>query len=69
MMIRNFVIFWLSKIILNLVSPENKAIFRKLENLEKKKIGTQMNRELNQIYLYTYAYKLLPSWKQIYSNK
>ena len=52
MKIRNFVLFWLSRIILNLVSPENKAIFRKLENLEKKKIGTQLHCDFNQIYVY-----------------
>ena len=54
MKIRNFVIVWLSRIILNLVSPENKALFRKLENLEKKKIGTQLHCEFNQIYIYIY---------------
>ena len=55
MKIRNFVIVWLSRIILNLVSPENKALFRKLENLEKKKICTRLHCEFNQIYIYIYT--------------
>ena len=62
MKIRTFVIFWLSRIILNLVSPENKAIFRKLENLEKKKIGTQLHCEFNQICL---KENLLPKYTNI----
>ena len=52
MKIRNIVIIWLSRIVLNLISPENKSLFRKLENLEKKKINTQLHREFNQIYIY-----------------
>ena len=36
MKIRNFISFWLLRIILNLVSPENKSTFPKLENFEKK---------------------------------
>ena len=51
MKIRNIVILWLSRIVLNLISPENKSLFRKLENLEKKKINTQLHREFNQIYI------------------
>ena len=46
MNIRNIVIIWLSRIVLNLVSPENKTLFRKLENVEKIKIGTQLHSEL-----------------------
>ena len=37
MKIRNCVIIWLSRIVLNLVSHENKSKFRKLKNSEKKK--------------------------------
>ena len=44
------------QIIFNLVSPENKAAFRKLENFEKKKIITQLHREFNQIYIYRYIW-------------
>ena len=51
MNIRNIVIIWLSRIVLNLVSPENKTLFRKLENVEKIKIGTQLHSEFNQIYI------------------
>ena len=51
MKIRNIVIIWLSRIVLNLISPENKSLFRKLENFEKKKISTQLHRECNQICL------------------
>ena len=48
MKIINFVIFWFFRIILNIVSPENKATFRKLENIEKKTISTQLHREFNK---------------------
>ena len=51
MKIRNFVIFWLSRIILNLVSPENKPTFRRLEYFEKKKISVQLYSEFNQMCL------------------
>ena len=63
MKIRNFVIIWLSRIILNLVSPDNKLIFCKLENFEKKKISTQLHRELNQTFL---KENLLPKFTNIY---
>ena len=56
MKIRNIVIIWLSRIVLNLISPENKSLFRKLENFEKKKISTQLHREFNQIYIYIILY-------------
>ena len=63
MKIRNIVILWLSRIVLNLISPENKSLFRKLENLEKKKINTQLHREFNQICL---KENLLPKYTNIY---
>ena len=35
----------------NLVYPENKATFYKLEDFEKKKFSTQLHREFNQTYI------------------
>ena len=56
MKIRSFVIFWLSRIIFNSFSPENKATFRKLEDFEKKEISNQLHCKFNQIYICTYIY-------------
>ena len=63
MKIRNFVIFWLFRIALNLVSLGNKATFHKLENFERKKISTELHREFIQICL---KENLLPKYTNIY---
>ena len=63
MKIRNIVIVWLSRVVLNLISPETKSLFRKLENFEKKKINIQLHREFNQICL---KENLLPKCSYIY---
>ena len=64
MKIRNCVIFWLSRIVLNLVSLENKSRFRKVENFEKNKINTEIHRDFNQIYLQE---NLLPKYTNIHT--
>ena len=61
--ITNCVVLWLSKIILNFVSLENKSTFRKLENFERKKNNVQLHRELNQKCL---KENLLPKYTNTY---
>ena len=56
-------LFVVWRIILNLVSPENKSLFRRLENFEKNKVSNQLHREFNQICL---KENLLPKYTNIH---
>ena len=53
--IGNYFIFWLSKIILNLVSPENKSTFCKLEKFKRRKSVPNYIANLTK-YIYIYLY-------------
>ena len=59
--IENFVILWLSRIVLNFVYRENNSTFCRLENLEKKKLNTHEA-------LLSYCIKYCCCWMRIRNN-
>ena len=48
---KQFIIPWISRVILKLIDNDTKVLFRKVENIKKKSTVTEMHQKFNEICL------------------